>query len=247
MPSLKKIIFAGEVLPTKYLIDWMERYPDKEYYNGYGPSEGTGMSTFYKVENVPENPGDNIPIGKACTNCEVILLKEDDTESKIGETGEICIRGSGVSSGYWNDPIKTKNVFITNPLTGRDSDRIYKTGDLGVIKEDGNIDFIGRKDQQVKWMGYRIELGEIESTLLSFNEIKDAVVLLYENSGSDAEKELIACVDAKEGSDLSHTMERLTDQLPHYMVPKRIIPVHEIPRSDRGKVDRKKLLEEFTD
>jgi len=246
LSTLKKIIFAGEVLPTKYLIEWMNRYPEKEFYNGYGPSEGTGMSTFYRVEKVPGDPRDTIPIGKASANCEVILLKEDNSQAGIAEIGEICIRGSGVSSGYWNDPEKTNNAFIPNPLGNSDSDRIYRTGDLGIKRKDGNIEFIGRKDQQVKWMGYRIELGEIESALLSFNEINDAVVILYENGSADSENELVACVEAEEESDLSQTMEQLLNLLPQYMVPKRIIPVHEIPRSDRGKVDRKKLLEHFS-
>ena len=183
--TLKKIIFAGEVLPTKYLIDWMKRYPDKEFYNGYGPGEGIGMSTIYKVTDVPKNPMDPIPIGKACANCEVMILNEDLTTTAIGETGEICIRGSGLSSGYWNDPEKTRRVFITNPITGRETDRIYKTGDLGICDSEGNITFIGRKDHQVKWMGYRIELGEIESTLVSFDEINDAVVFLSENGISE--------------------------------------------------------------
>ena len=146
IPTLKKIIFAGEVLPTKYLIEWMKRYPDKQFYNGYGPSEGTGMSTFYRVKDIPKDPLQQIPIGKACSNSEIILLNEDFSETPVGDTGEICIRGAGVSSGYWNDPEKTKNVFITNPLTGRESDRIYRTGDLGFCDSDGNITFVGRKD-----------------------------------------------------------------------------------------------------
>jgi amino acid adenylation domain-containing protein len=246
IPTLKKIIFAGEVFSTKYLIEWMKRYPEKKFYNGYGPSESTGMSTFYKVENIPKDPKEQIPIGKACSNCEVILLNEDLSMTEIGRTGEICIRGSGVSCGYWNDPAKTREVFITNPLTDRTSDRIYKTGDLGVCDKNGNITFIGRKDQQVKWMGYRIELGEIESTLISFDEINDAVVFLHQNSSSEAEKELIACVEALENSDLILTLDKLSKHLPHYMVPKKLIPVDKIPRSDRGKVDRKKLLKQYS-
>jgi len=246
LATLKTIIFAGEVLPTKYLIDWMKRYPEKEFYNGYGPSEGTGMSTFYKVEKVPADSRENIPIGKTCANCEVILLKESNIQAEIAEIGEICIRGSGVSRGYWNDPHKTNSVFIPNPQNSRVSDLIYRTGDLGLIRQDGNIEFVGRKDQQVKWMGYRIELGEIESTLTSFQEINDAVVLLFENGGSDTEKELIACVELTQNSDLSKTMEKLTSQLPQYMIPKRIVPVHQIPRSNRGKVDREKLLKDLS-
>ena len=95
-------------------------------------------------------------------------------------------------------------------------------------------------------MGYRIELGEIENTLISYDEIKDAVVFLHESNVSDAEKELIACVETRDDADLTQTLEKLSNQLPHYMVPKRLVPVVEIPRSDRGKVDRKKVLEQFS-
>jgi amino acid adenylation domain-containing protein len=246
IPTLKKIIFAGEVLPTKYLIDWMKRYPEKEFYNGYGPSEGTGMSTLYRVQSIPNDSAEKIPIGKACSNCEIILLNEDNSKTETGHTGEICIRGSGVSSGYWNDPEKTKKSFIINPLTKRESDRIYKTGDLGVIDKNGDITFIGRKDQQVKWMGYRIELGEIENVLMSFDDINEAVVFLYEDSNSDAEKELIACIETSDELKISQTLEKLSQKLPHYMIPKRLIPVVKIPRSDRGKVDRNKLIKNYS-
>jgi acyl-CoA synthetase (AMP-forming)/AMP-acid ligase II len=224
----------------------MDRYPEKEFYNGYGPSEGTGMSTLYRVNKTPKDPGENVPIGKACANSEVLILRDDHSQVKISEIGEICIRGSGVSSGYWNNPQKTENCFITIPLSSRISDRVYKTGDLGMLREDGNIEFVGRKDQQVKWMGYRIELGEIESTLLSFREINDAVVLLTKNGDPEGEKELIGWIEGDNGIDADHTLDKLAMQLPHYMIPKRLIRVSVIPRSDRGKVDRLKLLEQFS-
>jgi acyl-CoA synthetase (AMP-forming)/AMP-acid ligase II len=204
------------------------------------------MSTFHKVEQKPQDPKDKIPIGKACTNCEILLLNDDYTETKIGDTGEICIRGSGLAAGYWNDPAKTESAFITNPLTGRESDRIYLTGDLGICDEEGKITFAGRKDHQVKWMGYRIELGEIENTLLSFDEIKDAVAFLYEDNYSEEESELVACVEMSEEVDLSQTLDKLSECLPHYMVPKRLVSVETIPRSDRGKVDRHRLIEQFS-
>jgi non-ribosomal peptide synthetase component F len=246
IPTLKKIIFAGEVLPTKYLIEWMHRYPEKKFYNGYGPSEGTGMSTVYRVSNIPKNPIDQVPIGKARNNCEIILLNDDLTETPLGEIGEICIRGSGVSSGYWNDREKTRHVFIRNPLNDRGSDRIYRTGDLAACDSEGNITFIGRKDHQVKYMGYRIELGEIENALISLDGISDAVVFLGENSSSEEEKELVACVEVKQNFDLSHTLEELSQLLPQYMIPKKLIPVVEIPRSERGKVDRIKVMEQYS-
>jgi non-ribosomal peptide synthetase component F len=241
LPSLKKIIFAGEVLPTKYLIEWMEQYPEIEFYNGYGPTEGTGMSLYYKVKKIPVDPKEMIPIGKACANSEVILLKENNEPTQISEIGEICLRGSNLASGYWNDTDKTEKAFIKNPSGFQKSDRIYRTGDLAVQREDGNYEFIGRKDQQVKWMGYRIELGDIESVLLSFDEIADAVVYLSDGYGSGDEKELIACVEVVGDTDLSQTMAALAEQLPPYMIPKKLVPIERIPRNERGKIDRNKL------
>jgi len=243
LPTLKRIIFAGEVFPTKYLIEWMRHFPDKEFYNGYGPSEATGVSVYYKVSQIPKDPRAAIPIGKACANSEVILLNEDDTCPQIGEMGELCIRGSGVARGYWNNPEKTREVFVPNPLTGSTADLIYRTGDLAIMRDDGNIEFVGRKDQQVKWMGYRIELGDIENALLSIEEIKDAAVVLHSSNDSDKHQELVAYVEIEGSTGTSEIMSQLEQVMPQYMLPRRILSIKGLPRTARGKINRSKLLE----
>ena len=243
LPTLRKIIFAGEVLPTNYVIEWMKRFPKKEFYNGYGPTEATGVSICYKVDSIPKDAQEIIPIGKARTNLDAFILREDNTRVELGEIGELCIRGSGVASGYWNNPEKTFESFIPNPVTGMQSDRIYRTGDLALLREDGNLEFIDRKDRQVKWMGYRIELGDVENALLSINEVRDAAVILVNEHRFENQKTLVAYAEVEIGTNLSDIMIELRQLLPAYMLPKRIIPLKQLPRSGRGKVDRQNLHE----
>ncbi|MBT8386433.1 MAG: AMP-binding protein, partial [Ignavibacteria bacterium] len=227
------------------LIQWMDTFPDKEYYNAYGPTEATGVSMIYKVEYKPRNTSDSIPIGKACKNTEVFLLKEDRTLARTGEKGEICIRGSRLSNGYWNDNEKTNKAFIINPLTNILGDKIYKTGDIGRILNNGNIEFIGRKDTQVKYMGYRIELPEIENAILNIQGVDEVAVILSE-SNIISIPELVAFFTAKKEITSDEIISKLNNILSPYMVPKRIIYMDELPRTDRGKIDRVGLKHFFS-
>ncbi len=240
LPTLSKILFAGEVFPTKHLIQWMQTYPDKQYYNAYGPTEATGISTYYQVEKIPNDPLKPIPIGKACANTDVFLLKDDDSLAKTGEIGELCIRGGGLSGGYWNDLEKTEKVFVKNPLTNIPGDKIYRTGDLGKLQDDGNIEFIGRKDFQIKYMGYRIELAEIENALLSINNIDGAAVILSDSNNIGI-PEMIAFFEAKKEIYIDAVRSQLNSLLPPHMVPQHIIRLDVLPRNNRGKIDRQIL------
>ncbi len=208
LDSMKRIVFAGEVLPTKYLIEWMRKCPSVRFYNAYGPTEATGISTCYEVAEMPRHADERIPIGKACANSEVIVEKEDGSQGEQGDVGELLVRGSGVASGYWNDVEKTKAAFVRNPFGSGVKDVVYRTGDLVLLREDGNLEFIGRKDDQVKWMGYRIELGEIESALLSLPNVKDAAVLLERNEMLKTE-ELVGVVEVVNDRDLVGVVEEL--------------------------------------
>jgi D-alanine--poly(phosphoribitol) ligase subunit 1 len=242
IPSLEKILFGGEVLATKHLMNWMKTYPAKRFYNVYGPTETTGISAFYPVTKAPASATESIPIGKACSNTEIFVLTEENRRAQVGETGELCIRGSGLSLGYWNDEEKTARAFVRNPLGCTQSDRIYRTGDLARLREDGVFEYLGRKDFQVKFMGYRIELFEIEQAILSLENIRQAAVLLCDSSQSEV-SELVAFVAGSEPMDLDSIMADLGRVVPSYMVPKRIIPLAEIPLTDRGKTDRSALRE----
>jgi len=244
MPTLRQVLFAGEALPTKYLIDWMQAYPDKIFYNAYGPTEATGVSTCYRVDAIPTDARARIPIGTPRRGVGVVLLNEDGSEVRHGETGEICLTGDGLSKGYLNDPLKTARSFIPNPLQ-RSGTTIYKTGDLGRQLPDGNLDYLGRKDRQFKFMGYRIEAGEIERALLSVSDIKDAAVMLLDSRISAGMTELVAFCEVDGNFDVMTVSNRLKNILPPYMIPKRLVRVDQMPRCSRGKIAWDALKEHY--
>jgi acyl-coenzyme A synthetase/AMP-(fatty) acid ligase len=218
----------------------MKAFPEKQFYNVYGPTEATGVSMYYHVKDLSNTAQSRIPIGQACANTEVFSLKEDGCEAGAGEIGELYIRGSGLSKGYWNDPEKTGKAFISNPKNRFTGDVIYKTGDLVVMRNDGNFEFIGRKDDQAKFMGYRIEYDEIRNALISMPRIKDAAALVLTHQGNDL-SDLVAFVESENGLEKSEIVDYLASRLPHYMVPTRICFLDRMPRNDRGKVDKLQL------
>ena len=238
--TLKKIIFSGENLPTKYLIEWMKTYPKKEFYNAYGPTECTGISTCYKIEQVPLDTNARIPIGKACANSEIFSLHDGGLLAQVGEVAELHIRGASVGHGYWNDIERTRQFFVRNPLNGRFDEIVYRTGDLVKQLADGNYVFYGRKDFQIKHMGHRIELGEIEYALQGVERVKDAAVIVTEEPGNDY-GQIVAFIEIDERADVDEIRECLKDRLPQYMMPTKISIVPQIRRFENGKVDRQAL------
>ena len=243
--SLRKLLFSGEVLSTKHLIKWMETYPNKEYYNCYGPTEATGISTYHFVEGIPKDSKVPIPIGRPCSNTDILLLTEDDSPADVGEVGEICIRGSGLSVGYWNDGDKTNSVFVANPVSKTPGDRICRSGDLVRVSEDGTLEFIGRKDFQVKYMGFRIELSEIEKAISGLDGITDTAVILSDANTVNV-PELVAFVETEADITSAKILSELGEILPPYMLPKQIYFLQEIPRTDRGKIDRLALEQHYS-
>ncbi|HJV66443.1 MAG TPA: amino acid adenylation domain-containing protein [Geomonas sp.] len=244
IPSLERVLFGGEVLPTRHLMTWMSVFPQKRFYNVYGPTEATGISAYYPVMRAPAAPDEPIPIGKACANTEIILLTEEDMPASVGETAEICIRGSGLSPGYWGDEEKTSASFVTNPLGHSRHDRLYRTGDLGRLREDGLLEYLGRKDFQIKFMGYRIETFEVEKALLALEGVQQAAVVLCASPGSDI-SELVGFVEYAGDADDLVMLQGLRGSLPSYMVPKRVVQLERLPLSDRGKIDRAALRESY--
>jgi amino acid adenylation domain-containing protein len=235
MPTLTRMLFGGEVLHPKDLALWMSLYPEKAFYNVYGPTEATGVSLCHAVTSAPEDGQIRVPIGTPCANTEAFVLRADGTPAGSGEPGELYIRGAGVASGYWSDSGKTRAAFVDNPLAPDRGDRVYRTGDLVLQREDGSFEFLGRNDEQVKYMGYRIVTSDIEAALVSLPGVNEAAVFLDE-----AEKlvapELVALVQCEPDRDPAEIVKELRLRLPHYMVPKRIIPVASLPRTDRGKI-----------
>jgi len=235
IPSMKRILFGGENLPAKYLIRWMESFPEKNFYNAYGPTETTGVSMYFHVKETPKTDDERIPIGIPRDNTPVWLL-ENHVPVRTGEVGELFIGGAGVGKGYLNDPEKTRKAFIPNPVTHLPGDTLYATGDLAIRRADGNYEFVGRKDHQVKIMGHRIELGDIENAILSHQGVKDCAVIQVSPGAGDFR-------ELDDGRNSLDVMSFIQGKLPPYMVPKHLVEVKGVPRNDRGKIDRKAINE----
>jgi amino acid adenylation domain-containing protein len=244
MPSLHTVIFAGEPLAAQYLVNWMKNLPDISFFNGYGPTEATGVSLCYHVDHLPE-PSQSIPIGQPCKGARVAVMGEDGLPVKPGEVGELIIAGPCLAKGYLNDPEKTRRSFTSPPPGCGLEDRVYWTGDLVRQTPEGDYVFVSRKDYQVKWMGYRIELAEIETNLSSHPKVRDVAVLL-EQSGSEGLTELAAYIESEADTDFSDLRIYLEKRVPSYMIPKRFIRVDTLPRNDRGKIDREEILRRFS-
>ncbi|MBR2186101.1 MAG: amino acid adenylation domain-containing protein [Lachnospiraceae bacterium] len=229
---INKVCFSGSVMPGSVLREWQEAMPGALFVNQYGPTETTASCTYYKLDHLAEND-ETVPIGKPYDNYRIFLLSEEGSPVKDGEEGEIAVSGVGVTDGYINDPDRTAAAFMQNPLNDSYNERIYKTGDIGVIREDGMLMYRGRRDRQIKYMGHRVELDEIESAAASFGVTECAA--LY-----DPEKELIWFFYGGNMSvkDLSIGLRKI---LPGFMVPRKIKNIPDIPRLPNGKTDIRSL------
>ena len=230
---VKTVLFAGEVMPVKHLNYWREKLPDAFYANLFGPTETTDICTYYVVDR-EFAPEESLPIGRHCDNCDVFILKEDGTEAVEGESGELCVRGSSLADGYYNNPEKTAEAFTQNPLNTAYPERIYRTGDLVRYNERGELIYLSRKDFQIKHMGYRIELGEIESSAWAVDKLKNCACIYDET-----EDKIIFIYEGKVKEDA--LIEVMNGRLPNYMRPNRYIRVRQMPYNANGKIDRKYL------
>lgn len=231
---LKKVFFAGEVMPTRHLNYWIKSLDeDIVYANLFGPTEATDICMYYVIKRQFKDY-EPLPIGEACDNCDAFIV--DDNGLKSNE-GELYIRGSFLASGYYNAPEKTAEAFVQNPINEAYHEICYKTGDLVKLNEAGELMYLGRKDFQIKRTGYRIELGEIEITACSFEGVKECACLY--NAESDA-LVLFYCSDKLDDKVL---MERLKHKLNDYMIPNRLVKLSELPHNANGKIDRLTLKE----
>ena len=186
---IQTVLFAGEVMPSKYLNYWKKYLPHCTFANLFGPTETTDICTFYVVDR-DFSDDEAIPIGRSCDNCDVMLIKDDGTPALPGEEGEMMVRGSFLADGYYNDDKKTVSAFIQNPLNDKYPEKVYRTGDIARLNEKGEFIYINRRDFQIKRMGYRIELGEIETAANSlcgvisaaavYEQKKEKIILIYE-------------------------------------------------------------------
>jgi acyl-coenzyme A synthetase/AMP-(fatty) acid ligase len=241
-PSLKRLLWCGEALPTPTLIYWMSRLPAVPFTNLYGPTEATIASSYYTIPGCPTDEHADIPIGVACEGEELIVLDEQRRPLAAGEIGDLYIGGVGLSPGYWRDLEKTENAFVADGRGGR----IYKTGDLARTGADGLVYLLGRADSQIKSRGYRIELGEIETALNALGLLKECAVVAAPSNGFEGAS--ICCAFAlPAGSELATAdlRQRLTAALPSYMIPSQWKIFDSLPLNANGKIDRPRLREHF--
>lgn len=230
---LKKIMFCGEVMPTKQLNMWITAVPNAMYVNYYGPCEATYACSYYIVKR-KFNDWEPLPIGRSAQNTRIMIIADQKEVKKSEEIGEIYICGTGVGIGYYNDPERTSENFVQNPLQKAYPEIVYRTGDLAHYDQEGNIIYDGRIDHQIKHMGYRIELGEIEAAVSSLSEIS-VNCCLYDK----AQNKIVLFIE--EELDLKEINEKIKEFLPGYMLPNRLIKVKKIPLNQNGKIDREKL------
>lgn len=231
-----KLNVGAEVIKDNLLRLYTSMSDQLEIINNYGPTEGTIVSTAYTYD--PSRPeGSTIPIGKPLPNTQVYIVNEHMQLQPIGVPGELCIAGVGLTAGYINNPVLTREKFIDNPfLPGH---KLYRSGDLAKWLPDGNVDFIGRKDHQVKIRGFRIELGEIENKLLTHPDITQALVLDREDQSGN--KFLCAYIISTQAMATADIKAHLAKDLPVYMLPSYFVILDQFPLTKNGKVDRKAL------
>jgi amino acid adenylation domain-containing protein len=241
-PSLKRMLWCGEVLPTPVLMYWMKRLPHVTFTNLYGPTETTIVSSYYTIPECPTDPQASIPIGVACDGEELLVLNESREPVRSGETGDLHVAGVGLAKGYWRDPERTRAVFVPHPQ--RPSDRIYKTGDLARVGDDGLVYFLGRSDSQIKSRGYRIELGEIESALNTVDGVEQAAVVALNTGGFEGA--VICCAYAPVNGLTPATLRRqLSKLIPAYMLPAKWLVMEQLPTNANGKIDRRRIKDVF--
>jgi amino acid adenylation domain-containing protein/non-ribosomal peptide synthase protein (TIGR01720 family) len=240
LKPLRQLLVGGDVLSVPHVLKAIQELDDCQLINGYGPTENTTFTCCYPITE-PHRLRGSVPIGRPIANTRVYILDQHLQPTPIGVAGELCISGAGLAQGYLGRPDLTEERFIGNPFIQDPDPRLYKTGDICRYLPDGNIEFLGRHDNQVKVRGFRIELGEIETALVHHPAVREAAVLAREDRRG--ERVLVAYVVAEPGSDLLPQAVRkgMAEQLPGYMVPAKFVVLPALPLNENGKVDRKAL------
>ena len=236
---IQKVLFCGEVMPNKQLNEWRKHYPEALYANLYGPTEITDVCAYYIV-NRTFSDDEPLPIGKACENMEILVLNDKNELVQGEEKGELCVRGCGVSMGYYRNDEKTSTVFVQNPLNSRYRDIIYRTGDIVKYNEYGELVYLTRKDFQIKHQGHRIELGEIEVAATSISGVNQSCAMY-----DDKNKRIVLFYTT--GGEVSDKMlyQELKTKVPTYMLPTLIKKLDNFKLNLNGKIDRVSLKQDY--
>lgn len=234
--TLKRVLFAGEVMPNKQLNIWRKYLPDALYANLYGPTEITDVCTYYIVDREFQDD-ETLPIGIPTKNMDIMVLDEQDRlVTEPGVVGELCIRGTGVATGYYKNPERTAQAFVQNPLNDAYEEKIYRSGDLVQYNEYHEIIYLSRKDFQIKHLGHRIELGEIETAVSALPDIT-MNCCLYDEKRS----RIVLFIDKDMTKE--EVNNALTNMVPEYMLPGKVIYMETMPLNANGKIDRVALKE----
>ncbi|RIX52039.1 phenylalanine racemase [Paenibacillus nanensis] len=242
LPALRSIWFAGEVFPTKQFNYWRKFLNQSKFINLYGPIEITLDCTYFIVDRELSDD-EPIPIGVACKNTDVFILNDQDKLCGVNEEGELCVRGSSLAMGYYNNPEKTAAAFVQNPLNRSYPEIIYRTGDIVLENDRGELIFKGRKDSIIKHSGYRIELGEIEHVIINTLKIVENGCAVYNHE----KKEIIFYYESNEEFQAAEFKKRVGEMLPKYMIPSVYYKMDQLPRNTNGKIDRLKLRESLSE
>ena len=233
LPQLKTVWFAGEVLPTKQYNYWHKYLPRAKFVNLYGPIEITLDCTYYIIEREFED-NEPLPIGFPCRNTSILILNESNQLCEQGQEGELCVRGTSLAMGYYNNPEKTSMAFVQNPLNTNYPELIYRTGDMVMQNEHGEIMFKGRKDTLIKHIGYRVELAEIEHVIVNTLSLVSNGCVIYNQEA----KEITLIYESAIEVTPAEFRKIIGNTLPKYMLPTKFVRVEKMPMNTNGKVDR---------
>ncbi len=235
LEHLQTIITAGEAVSGELVEEWGA---GRTFFNAYGPTETTVCASMHKCQgSYPAGP----PIGKANSNFKLYVLDLYSAPVPVGVPGELCVSGTGLARGYHNRPALTAEKFIPNPFSQLPGDRLYRTGDLVRYLPDGNIEFLGRIDHQVKVRGFRIELGEIEAVLARHEHIVNQFVMAREDKPGDKRLTAYIVTDGHETIDPNQIKDFVRKELPEYMTPSAIVIMDKFPLTPNGKINRNLL------
>lgn len=236
--TIRKICFSGSVMPGAVLRKWQLNMPETRFVNQYGPTEATASCTYYRVDHLVEE-NEVLPIGIPYSHYRILLLSENGESVRPGECGEICVAGPCLALGYWGNEERTRRDFVQNPLNHLYDERIYRTGDIGSLRHDGNLEFHGRKDRQIKHMGHRVELDEIESAAIALTGVNECAVLY------DAVKEVLHLFYTGSAG-VREISVGLRQTLPGFMIPRKMHCLEAIPHLPNGKTDFSSLKDLLT-
>ena len=240
LPELRTVWFAGEVFPTKQFNYWKNCLPEVKFVNLYGPIEITLDCTYFIVEREIKED-EPIPIGFPCRNSDILILNDKNEIATLKEEGELCVRGTSLAMGYYNNPEKTSAAFVQNPLNNSYPEIIYRTGDIVFKNEIGEIIFKGRKDSMVKHMGYRIELGEIEHVIINSLKLVENGCIVYNHN----KKEITLFYESQSNISIADMKKAISNVFPKYMIPTVFHQMDILPRNTNGKIDRLQLSQKI--